>query len=74
MDTIIQLRTYKLLFIYTFSVMNINSELNLKTNRPITHLTQSLLTPLISSEHLNLQMESYKFLNATAMSAPLTSP
>lgn len=54
--------------------MNINSELNLKTNWPITHLTQSLLTPSISCEHLNLEVESHKFLNATAMLAPLTSP
>ena len=54
--------------------MNINSEPNLKTNWPITHWTQSLLTPSISSEHLTLQMESYKFLSATAMSAPLASP
>ena len=54
--------------------MNINSEPNLKTNWPITHLTQSLLTLSISSEHLNLQMESYKFLNATAMLDTLTSP
>lgn len=54
--------------------MNINSEPNLKTNWTIIHLTQSLLTPSISSEHLNVQMESYKFLNATAMSAPVTCP
>jgi len=31
MDAIMQLRTYKLLFIYTFNVMNIDSEPNIET-------------------------------------------